>query len=157
VAAPPIRIGAESRAIPPRGYVIWVAASAVTAAAVAFGTVSPGPSRPATVQPPTYQVASAETRIVRQPEQARTPAYQVASAESRTVRQPEERNSFADRWGQTEYVFNRDDSITASITRGVQTVRFEKPSEAAEPTVKASAYAPTGFALASADSRVIEL
>src|ERR1043166_5136533 len=161
VAPPPIRLAAERPSIPARGYVIWVAASAVTAAGVGFAPVNPGPNRPATVQqaavqPAAYQVAAAETRISRQPEQQRTATYQVASAESRPVRLPEQRRSFVDRWGQTEYVFDRDDSITTGVTRAVQTVRFEK-GPAAEPAATASAYAPTGFALASADSRAIEL
>ena len=158
LAAPPIRIRAESGAIPARGYAVWVAASAVTAAAVAFGTVSQGPSRLATVQPATYEVASAETRIVRQPEQRQPATYAVASAETRVVRQAEPRSSsFADRWGSSEYVFTRaDEAITASINRPVQTVRFEKP-EIEESVATTVAYAPSGFSLASADSRVIEL
>jgi hypothetical protein len=132
-SAPPLRALDQTRSIPARGYAVLIAASAVTAAAVAFATVP----RQQSVEQPTYQVASHETRV---------------------YRQVEPRHSFSDRWLQAEVADQVDDTITAALIRPVKTVRYDKPG--LDDSIAATvAYAAPGggFQLASADSRAVEL
>lgn len=84
-----------------KGHAAWVAATAVTAATVAFGILNHRPSLPAT-----YEVAHFETRIFRQ------------------------ERPFADRWLQAEIADQIDESrseTTEPLTRAVRTVRFARP------------------------------
>ena len=86
-----------------KGHAAWVAATAVTAATVAFGILNHRPGLPAT-----YEVAHLETRIFRQ----------------------EQHSPFADRWLQAEIADQIDEprSGTAEpLTRTVHTVRFPRP------------------------------
>jgi hypothetical protein len=110
-----------------KGHAAWVAATAVTAATVAFGILNHRPGLPAT-----YEVAHLETRIFRQ----------------------EQHSPFADRWLQAENAGQIDEprSETAEpLTRSVRTVRFARPVNVD------SSEASVTFALAGMGSRVVEL
>ena len=110
-----------------KGHAAWVAATAVTAATVAFGILNHRPSLPAT-----YEVAHFETRIFRQ----------------------EQRSPFADRWLQAEIADQIDEprsETSGPLTRAVRTVRFARPVNVD------SSEASVTLALASMDSHVVDL
>jgi hypothetical protein len=124
----PNRAGAAATIVPVvKGHAAWVAATAVTAATVAFGILNHRPSLPAI-----YEATHFETRIFRQ----------------------EQRSPFADRWLQTEIADQIDESrpeTTQPLMRAVRTVRFTRPVNVD------SSEASVTLALASMDSHVVDL
>jgi hypothetical protein len=138
VPAPIVSIP-DAAGFPVRQCSLWLAASAITAAAVAYATGNQYQSRPAA-----FEVASVETRAVRLPEQ------------SEAYRQPAP-GKFADRWAQPETADEGDEPIMTGLIKPVRTVRFARPAPIEESIAETVASAPAGFALASANSRTVDI
>jgi hypothetical protein len=82
--------------------------------------------------------------------------YELGDSPNTTLayRQAELSMNFADRWGDTETgeVTPVEDFVTGSLTKTVRTVSFARP-----PVQEAARPQPSGFVLASADARQIDL
>jgi len=176
VAPPAVRIDGAS--FPIRHCSVWLIASAITAAAVAYATGHQHQNPPQA----TFQVASASAvavpQIVAAPQTvavAETVAsveMPAASAETKVYRRPPQ-HSFVERWGKAGFTSEQVDASLATGSTSTGSTRpapaprlarqepvFPKQEPAEEPisTTTLAYAAPTdGFSLASADSRAIEL